>query len=80
MEMTRRHMLAATSSAAAMTVAHTAFGGWEPSERYPDPAIRSLDPSFNRYRLFNASIERLATLPGDGPTGKYFHDGKEYPW
>src|SRR5262249_12926670 len=39
----------------------TALGGWEPSDRYPDPAIKSLDPSFNRYRLFNASVERLAT-------------------
>ena len=25
-------------------------------------------------------ILRLATLPADGPTGRYFHDGKEYPW
>jgi gluconolactonase len=61
MEMTRRHMFAAASAAAVMTFPHTALGGWEPSERYPDPAIKSLDPSFNRYRLFNASIERLAT-------------------
>jgi gluconolactonase len=61
MEMTRRHMFAAASAAAAMTFPHVALGGWESSERYPDPAIKSLDPSFNRYRLFNASIERLAT-------------------
>jgi NAD(P)-dependent dehydrogenase (short-subunit alcohol dehydrogenase family) len=25
-------------------------------------------------------ILRMATLPADGPTGRYFHDGKEYPW
>jgi NAD(P)-dependent dehydrogenase (short-subunit alcohol dehydrogenase family) len=25
-------------------------------------------------------ILRLATLPKEGPSGKYFHDGKEYPW
>ncbi len=61
MDRTRRHVLAATSTAAAVTFARTAVGGWEPSERYPDPAIKSLDPSFNRYRLYNASIERLAT-------------------
>jgi gluconolactonase len=80
MEMTRRHILAATSSAAAMTFAHTAFGGWEPSERYPDPAIRSLDPSFNRYRLFNASIERLATGMRwcEGPV--YFGDARCLIW
>ena len=61
MDRTRRHVLAVTSTAAAVTFARTAVGGWEPSERYPDPAIKSLDPSFNRYRLYNASIERLAT-------------------
>src|SRR5262249_22068715 len=61
MKMTRRHMFAVSSAAAAMTFTRAAFGGWEPSERYPDPAVKSLDPSFNRYRLFNASIERLAT-------------------
>jgi gluconolactonase len=61
MEMTRRHVLKATAAAGAITFTRTALGGWEPSERYPDPAIKSLDPGFNRYRLFNASIERLAT-------------------
>ena len=29
--------------------------------RYPDPAIRILDPSFARYRVANAAVERLAT-------------------
>ena len=29
--------------------------------RYPDPAIRVLDPSFARYRIGNACVERLAT-------------------
>src|SRR5262249_24936002 len=61
MERTRRHMFGAACAAAAMTLTRNALGGWEPSERYPDPAIKSLDPSFNRYRLFNASVERLAT-------------------
>ena len=55
MEMTRRKMFAATSAAALTTFTRSALGGWEPSERYPDPAIKSLDASFNRYRLFNAS-------------------------
>ena len=61
MEMTRRDMVGVACAAAALTVTSAALGGWEPSERYPDPAVKSLDPSFNRYRLFNASIERLAT-------------------
>lgn len=29
--------------------------------RYPDPAVEILDPSFAKYRLFSASVERLAT-------------------
>ena len=29
---------------------------WQPNERYPDPAVRVLDPSFNQYRLALASI------------------------
>jgi gluconolactonase len=29
--------------------------------RYPDPAIHVLDPSFARYRIGNAAVERLAT-------------------
>jgi gluconolactonase len=29
--------------------------------RYPDPSIRVVDPSFARYRVGNAAVERLAT-------------------
>jgi gluconolactonase len=29
--------------------------------RYPDPAVRVLDPRFSRYRLGNAAVERIAT-------------------
>jgi gluconolactonase len=28
--------------------------------RYPDPAVRVLDPRFERYRLHNAAVERIA--------------------
>jgi len=34
---------------------------WEPSLRYPDPAIRALDPSFEKYHLALAGVERLHT-------------------
>ena len=34
---------------------------WQPSSRYPDPAIEILDPSFAQYRIFSAAVERLAT-------------------
>jgi gluconolactonase len=36
-------------------------GGWQPSARYPDAAVREVDASFARYRLPLAKIERLAT-------------------
>jgi gluconolactonase len=29
--------------------------------RYPDPALRALDPRFERYLQFNAAVERIAT-------------------
>jgi gluconolactonase len=53
---------------------------WEPSLRYPDPAVEVLDASFNKYRLFNAGVERLATGTrwGEGPV--WFGDGRYLLW
>ena len=53
---------------------------WEPSERYPDPAVQVLDASFNRYRLPLASVERLSTgcRWSEGPV--YFGDGRYVLW
>ncbi len=34
---------------------------WKPSLRYPDPAVEVLDDTFLKYRLFNASLEQIAT-------------------
>jgi len=34
---------------------------WQPSQRYPDPAVVAVDESFNRLRLPLAKVERLAT-------------------
>ena len=34
---------------------------WQPSSFYPDPAVQILHPSFARYRVFSAAVERLAT-------------------
>ena len=33
---------------------------WQPAQRYPDPAIVSVDPAFDKYRLPLAKIERIA--------------------
>ncbi|MGC9270564.1 SMP-30/gluconolactonase/LRE family protein [Acidiphilium sp.] len=53
---------------------------WQPATRYPDPAIETLDPSFAKYRLFSASIERLATGMrwAEGPV--WFGDGRYLLW
>jgi gluconolactonase len=34
---------------------------WEPHVGYPDPAVQVLHPSFERYRIVLAAVERLAT-------------------
>ena len=34
---------------------------WEPNLRYPDASVHILDPSFAKYRVVLASVERLAT-------------------
>src|SRR6476661_1308382 len=49
---------------------------WQPNERYPDAFVRVLDPSFNKYRLPLASVERLHTgcRWSEGPV--YFGDGR----
>src|SRR5215203_3276126 len=80
MKTTRREVLAITTALAPTTLTASSFAGWEPSERYPDPAIRSLDPSFNRYRLFHAGVERLATGMRwcEGPV--YFGDARCLLW
>ena len=62
MQMSRRDLVGAGAAvAAAALTPKVTFGGWEPSERYPDPAIKILDPSFAKYRIFNAGVERLFT-------------------
>ncbi len=60
--MTRRRMTAGMIvSAIAAAVSPPALAAWEENLRYPEPRVRVLDPSFNRYRVNNASIERLYT-------------------
>jgi gluconolactonase len=53
---------------------------WQPSQRYPDPAIEILDPAFLKYRIFSAAVERLATgcRWSEGPV--WFGDGRYLLW
>ena len=53
---------------------------WQPSLRYPDPAVQVLDARFARYQLKLASVERLATgcRWSEGPV--WFGDGRFLLW
>ncbi len=53
---------------------------WEPSQRYPDPAVQVLDASFSQYRWPLASVEQLATgcRWSEGPV--YVGDGRYVLW
>jgi gluconolactonase len=55
-------------------------GGWEPNLRYPDASVQILDPSFAKYRVVLASVERLATgfRWAEGPV--YFGDARCVLW
>src|SRR5215468_5042559 len=81
MDMTRRNLFAAAgATAAAVGLTRSALGGWEPNERYPDPAIQILDPSFAKYRIAQSTVERLATGMrwSEGPV--YFGDARCLLW
>jgi gluconolactonase len=70
----------AFASLAATALSGGALARWEPSERYPDPAVEILDPSFAPYRLALARVERLATgfRWSEGPV--WFGDGRYLLW
>lgn len=46
-----------------------------PNQRYPDPAVLILDPSFARYRIYSSTLEQVATGMrwAEGPV--YFPEG-----
>jgi gluconolactonase len=53
---------------------------WQPSTRYPDPAVQSLDPAFDKYKVTLAAVEKLATgfRWAEGPV--WFGDGRYLLW
>jgi gluconolactonase len=74
----RRHFLKATaaSSLAALGVPALAQSfAFQPNQRYPDPAVQILDPSFTKYRIYSSTVEQVATGMrwAEGPV--YFPDG-----
>jgi gluconolactonase len=81
MTSSRRQFLATGGGAAAgLALAGAAQAQWQPSQRYPDPAFKILDPSFAPYRVTLAKVERLATgfRWAEGPV--WFGDGRYLLW
>lgn len=78
--MNRRDFLAASGTLSLLALTSRTQGDWEPSPRYPDPRIRIIDPSFTKYRLNLAKVERIATglRWSEGPV--WFGDGRYLLW
>jgi gluconolactonase len=78
----RRNFLRAGGAVAAAMVAarNSAAQEWQPSPRYPDPLIRIIDPSFGKYRLGLAKVEKIAggMRWAEGPV--WFGDGRFLLW
>jgi len=49
---------------------------FKPSQRYPDPAVQILDPSFAKYRIYSSTVEQIGSGMrwAEGPV--YFGDGR----
>ncbi|MGE0717099.1 MAG: SMP-30/gluconolactonase/LRE family protein [Alphaproteobacteria bacterium] len=80
MQTSRRSFLGAAAATAVAAAAPDALAQWQPERRYPDPLVEVLDPSFNRYRLGLAAVERLYTgcRWSEGPV--WFGDGRYVLW
>jgi len=63
-----------------MAAAPRAIAQWQPSERYPDPSVKIIDPSFARYRIAQTKVERIASGMRwcEGPV--WIGDGRYLLW
>ncbi|MGZ9190460.1 MAG: SMP-30/gluconolactonase/LRE family protein [Nitrospira sp.] len=78
--MIRRVLLAMAIAFSPLAIAPRAEAQWQPSQRYPDPAVRIIDPSFAKYRLSLAKVEKIASGMrwSEGPV--WFGDGRYLLW
>ena len=81
----RDFLIAGTAAAAAVAMMigsprRVMAAEWEPSPRYPDPLIEVIDPSFAKYRLTLARVEKIASGMrwAEGPV--WFGDGRFLLW
>ena len=81
MNLSRRSILVGTAASAATALATRAGAQsfpFKPNQRYPDPAIEILDPSFTKYRIYSSTLEQVGTGMrwAEGPA--YFPDDGGY--
>lgn len=74
----RRQFLQWSAGASATALAPAAMAqsfAFTPNQRYPDPAVQILDPSFTKYRIYSSTVEQVATGMrwAEGPA--YFPEG-----
>ncbi len=76
-EKTRRQLLQAAAGGLAAWAGAAGAQSFEfkPNQRYPDPAVLILDPSFAKYRIYSSTLEQVATGMrwAEGPV--YFPEG-----
>ena len=80
MQSSRRTFLVTWGALAATASTPRALGQWQESQRYPDPRIQIIDPSFAQYRVNSAKVERIASGMRwcEGPV--WFGDGRYLLW
>lgn len=78
----RRLMQAAAATGLAATGGSALAQVFEfkPHQRYPDPAVQILDPSFAKYRIYSSTVEQVASGMrwAEGPV--YFPEGGYLLW
>jgi len=76
----QRRRLLQQAAAAGLGAVATAAGAqsfdFKPNQRYPDPSVQILDPSFAKYRIYSSTVEQLASGMrwAEGPA--YFPEGR----
>ena len=67
---------AGTGLAALGSVVSAQSFDFKPNQRYPDPSVQILDPSFSKYRIYSSSVEQVGSGMrwAEGPV--WFGDGR----
>lgn len=78
--MIHRVFLALSIALGSLILSSVAQAQFQPSQRYPDPLVRIIDPSFTKYRLPLAKVEQIAAGMrwSEGPV--WFGDGRYLLW